>query len=346
MSSRRREGDIPTPRVRELVAGVAAKSLTYRYYHWDWGEAIGMEGLWRVSQITGDGRFAHFVRRMVEGWLAHSPDPWYPDHVGPGRVLLDLWEESGDLRFLGYARGLAEHLVHLPRSSSGGYFHRPDLPDRARMIWVDSMQTDAPFLCRLAAATGETRWYDAAADHIVGHIGVLQDPETGLFYHNYDDARGQPNSVFWGRGNGWAILGLVYTLELLPQDRAGYATILNSLERMAESARAWQDGETGLWHTVVDHPETYLEGSVSLMFADAFMRAGRLGLLPAGYAEAGETAWSALWQQVEPDGLVRNISQRTPPREDPAAYNLPPLGGHYPWGQGPYMLAAATYLGC
>lgn len=48
---------------------------------------------------------------------------------------------------------------------------------------------------------------------------------------------------------------------------------------MGEAVRALQDEETGLWHTVLDHSETYLEGSVSLMFGDALMRAGRLNLL-------------------------------------------------------------------
>ncbi|MSS73672.1 MAG: hypothetical protein EXS64_19620 [Candidatus Latescibacteria bacterium] len=345
MPDETKPGDIPVPRLRDLMARVAAKSLTYRYYHWDWGEAIAMEGIWAAAQVTGETRFTDFVRRMAEGWLAHSPDPWYPDHVGPGRVLLDLWQQGGDLRFLGYARRLGEHLVRLPRASCGGSFHRPDLPDRARMIWVDSMQTDAPFLCRLAAATGEARWYDAAAEHIAGHIAALQNPGTGLFCHNYDDGRGRVNGAFWGRGNGWAALGLVHTLELLPKDHAGYSTIHKSLERLSATIAARQDERTGLWHTVVDHPETYLEGSVSLMFANALMRAVRAGLLPGDCAGVGERAWNALWDQVGPDGLVSNISQRTPPRERPADYNLPPVGGHYPWGQGPYLLAAATYLG-
>ena len=330
--------------LRDRVARVAGKSLTYRYYHWDWGEAVAMEGLRAASRITGEARFADFVRRMVEGWMAHSPDPWYHDHVGPGSVLVDLWEETGDLRFLGYALRMGEHLARLPRATCGGYFLRPDLPDRAKLIWVDAMQTDAPFLCRLAATTGEARWYDAAAGHISGHIAALQDPATGLFHHNYDDARAKGNGVFWGRGNGWAALGLACTLTLLPKGHARYSRILESFERMARTLVARQDGETNLWRTVVDHSETTLEASASLMFADALMRGGKAGILPAKAATAGEDAWKALWDQVAADGLVKNVSRRTPPRADVADYTLPPLGGHYPWGQGPYLLAAQMYL--
>src|SRR5262245_50776998 len=191
---------------KSIVRQVAKKAMLYRYYHWDWGEAIAMEGLWLAYQITGKEEFGNFVRKMVQSWVSYTRDPWYPDHVGPGYMLLVLWEESGDLSVLSYAKLLGDHLIHLPRSSFGAYFHRPDLPDRAKMVWVDSIQTDAPFLCALARATGERRWQDYAVDHIMGHVQALQDPRTGLFHHNYNDAIGQKNGCFWGRGNGWAAL--------------------------------------------------------------------------------------------------------------------------------------------
>ena len=71
--------------VQQRISRVAERSMRYRYYHWDWGEAINIEGLLGAWRVTKDERFANFVRRMVDGWLLHSPDPFYPDHVAPGR---------------------------------------------------------------------------------------------------------------------------------------------------------------------------------------------------------------------------------------------------------------------
>lgn len=339
------EGEPSRPgETRKLAGLVADKAMAYRYYHWDWGEAIAMEGLWLAEEITGTERYRAYVERMVRGWIAHSPEPWYPDHVGPGRVLVEMWRATGDGALLDYARALARHLSSLPRSRLGAVFHRPDLPDRAEMVWVDSMQTDAPFLSRLAEATGHPDWFDLAADHLWGHIQALQDPGTHLFHHHYDEQTGRRNGVSWARGNGWAILGLVQCLELLPSAHRKYAVISRSLEHLAAAAVAAQDPETSLWHTVIDRADTYLEASASLMLSCGLMRAGHAGLLGHAYTNAGARAWDRLRSAVDPDGTVQRVSSRTPPRSDPGAYQLRPVGGPYPWGQGAYLLAAAAAL--
>jgi unsaturated rhamnogalacturonyl hydrolase len=331
--------------VRFLIGRVADRAMTYRYYHWDWGEALAMEGLWRAAEQTRTERYRAFVDHMLHGWIAHSPDPWYPDHVGPGRVLVEMGRAAGNTRFLSYARLLATHLVNLPRSRLGAVFHRPDLPDRAQMVWVDSLQTDAPFLCRLAVAVEDERWFDSAAQHVLGQINALQDPAAHLFHHHYDEETGRRNGIFWARGNGWALLGLTQCLELLPRAHPEYPAIARSLEALASAVVRYQDPTSSLWHTVIDNPETYLEGSASLMLSCCLMRAGRAGLLPLSLAEAGSRAWARLWGAVDANGVVQRVSSRTPPRSDAAAYNQRPVGGNYPWGQGAYLLAATTFLG-
>jgi unsaturated rhamnogalacturonyl hydrolase len=346
VAAREQHHDQPTAdAVRGLVGRVADKTMSYRYYHWDWGEAIAMEGLWLATELTRTKRYRAFAERMVHGWIAHSPDPWYPDHVGPGRVLVEMWRATGELCLLTYAKALATHLSNLPRGRLGAFFHRPDLPDRAQMVWVDSMQTDSPFLCLLASATADPLWFDCAAEHVLGHVHALQDPVTNLFHHHYDEGTGRRNGVFWARGNGWATLGLVHCLALLPRTHPEYPAIMRSLELLASALLRAQDPATALWHTVVDHPDTYLEASASLLLSCGLVRAGRNGILPRQVAEAGARAWRTLWAAVDADGLVQNVSSRTPPLSDPTAYNRRPVGGHYPWGQGAYLLAAAASLG-
>jgi unsaturated rhamnogalacturonyl hydrolase len=282
---------------------------------------------------------------MVRGWMAHSPDPWYPDHVGPGRVLLELWRATGDRSFLAYAKGLGNHLAGLPHNQQGLRFHRPDLPDRARSGWVDSMQTDAPFLCLLGSATGEERWFNLGAEFILGHVDALWDRDSWLFRHSYNDETKRVSGALWGRGNGWAMLGLVYCLESLPASHPRYPTILRCAERFARAVVEVQDGGTGLWHTILDDPGTRCEASGSLMLSCGLMRGSRSGTLPPVYGDAGAKAWRTLRDAVEPDGTVRDVSARSAPRNDAQGYDARPPGGHYPWGQGAYLLCAATYLG-
>lgn len=331
--------------VSALMRRVASKAMTYRYYGWDWGEAIALDGLWLAGQLTTIDRYRNFVERMVRGWMAHSPDPWYPDHVGPGRALLELWRDTGDLTFLAYAKSLGNHLAGLPRNQAGLRFHRPDLPDRARMAWVDSMQTDAPFLCLLGSVTNDDRWFDTAAEFILGHVDALWDRESFLFRHSYNDETSDCHGALWARGNGWAMLGLVYCLELLPPRHSRYPEIVRCLERFAHAVVESQDRGTGLWHAILDDPGTRAEASGSLMLSCGLMRAARNGVLPVEFRDAGFRAWRTLWDAVEPDGTVRHVSARAAPRSDARGYDVRPAGGSYPWGQGAYLLCAATHLG-
>src|SRR5690606_41298336 len=80
--------------------------------------------------------------------------------------------------------------------------HRPDLAGLGRLIWVDSMHPDGPGLAALRRP---------AADLIEESAAVLQDA-SGLFHHGYDVHARRPNGVHWGRGQGWALWGLVGTL--------------------------------------------------------------------------------------------------------------------------------------
>jgi len=175
-------------------------------------------------------------------------------------------------------------------------------------------------------------------------VTVLQDQRTHLFHHRYDDAEGTANGVFWGRGNGWALLGLVSTLEELPPDHHARPAVVLSLRRLSGALVAAQD-TAGLWHTVIDHPDTYLEASASLMIGGGLMRAARAGWVPASYGDAGLRAWQALWDDIDDHGTVRNVSARTPSRSTAEAYQQRPVGGAYPWGQGAYLLGAAAALG-
>jgi unsaturated rhamnogalacturonyl hydrolase len=330
--------------VRERMDAVAARAMAYRYYHWDWGEAVAMEGLLRLYRLNRDPKIGAFLQRMIHGWMQHSSDPWYPDHVGPGRVLLDMWRTNGDEHLLAYAVRLGEFLTALPRSSLGAYYHRCDLPDLAAFVAVDCIQTDGPFLAALAEATGDARWHDAAVDHLLGHVAVLQDEKSGLFAHAWDVSGTRSGPLHWGRGNGWAILGLVDTLDLLPSGHRSRGRILESLTQLAGTLAKLQDRSSGLWHTVLDQPGTGLEISASLMFTAAFLLAVARGMLPSSFGEIAKSAWAGCGSRVSPEGIVQGVSARTPPRRDPMAYDAIPTGGAWPWGQGPYLIAASRYL--
>jgi len=326
----------------DLIHCLATRTIVYPYKVWGYGEAIGLEGLLAAADATGAPAYFQFVHGLIDAWVAARPEIGFADHVAPGQVLLAIYERTGDERLLRQALRLARFFAGLPRSPEGAALHRPDHPEFAAYVYVDCLAVDAPFLCHLAQLTGDAQFFRLATDLLLGHIRVLQDQTNGLFYHLYDSARRQTNGAFWGRGNGWAILGLLATLERLPHDDPAQGTIRTALERQAAALVKVQD-ESGHWHTVLDRPDTSLEASVSAFLSAALTHGVRVGLLPGWYLDTADRAWSALRTSVDANGTVAGVSQATPPG-DAAHYNQVPTGGLYPWGQGPALLAATERL--
>jgi unsaturated rhamnogalacturonyl hydrolase len=324
----------------EVIDPLARQTMACEYKVWVYGEAIGLEGLLAADEVLDRKPYFEFVRRLLDAWIEDRSAIQYADHVAPGRVLLDAYERTEHTPYIEQAYRLAEFYAELPRTPEGVALHRPDHDEYAEYVYVDCMQVDAPFLCRLAHVTGNARYFDLAADLLQGHTRVLQHDGTGLFYHLYDASRHQTNGAFWGRGNGWALFGLVDTLTQLPSDHPSYDPLASRLRKQASQLASLQDS-SGHWHTVLDDTDTYLESSVSAFFGAGFLRAVWTGLLPQSYMDVADKAWKALLGRIDTPGRVTGVSKATPPGKA-EHYNQIDTGGVYPWGQGPALIAAAT----
>jgi rhamnogalacturonyl hydrolase YesR len=189
----------------------------------------------------------------------------------------------------------------------GAQIHRPDLDGWEHEVWVDCMHLDGPFLAQLAVATGDVRWSDLAANLLLRHARVLQDERSGLFSHGFDDASGERNRIHWGRGQGWALLGLVDTLRHLPPGHPAWTEATDRLRALVEGLAATET-TAGKWHTVVDSPGTYVETSVGAFVALGVGRGMRYGLLPEDWAALVERALTATSRAITPEGLLEGVS--------------------------------------
>lgn len=136
------------------------------------------------------------------------------------------------------------------------------------------------------------------------------------------DAAGH-SSAFWGRAEGWYFLALVDVLEQMPTTNANYSTLKNYLTTLADGIKARQDATSGCWYQLVGkngsytasyyngnsaNPKTnYLESSCTAIFAAAYLKAVRLGLLSNDYKTIGENAYKgavAQFMKQRTDGTV------------------------------------------
>ena len=129
--------------------------------------------------------------------------------------------------------------------------------------------------------------------------------EDGLFIHGVDG----PHA--WGRGNGFAALGLTEALTYMEGALAERDAILASYQRLMEALLPLQTAD-GAWRNVLDQPTAYPELTVTAIMLTAMARGVRLGWLDGErYMPAIERAWGAVLARVGEDGSVRDVCTST-----------------------------------
>lgn len=325
-----------------LMRVVAAQIMAYPFKVWGFGEGIALEALWQAAHALGEESYRAFVIDRFEAWLAREPRIVEADHSAPGMLLLEIYQATGHARYLQLALDLHQHMAALPADpETGARYHRPQHPDFSSYLYVDCMEVDAPFLAMLSRITGDHVYYDEAVTQLEGYAALLQDASSGLFYHRFDYQTRRTNGAFWGRGNGWALLGLVKTLRLLPAHHPGFENLRRRLERLAAGLAATQNPD-GSWSTVLDQPDTYAESSLPAMFAVGIRAACQAGFIPSTLTKTADRAHAALLRILREDGTLPALSIATPPG-DAAHYTTIQTAPAFPWGQGPALLALLDF---
>ena len=337
--TRRSRHDQPT--AIELLERVADRTLVFDFSVWQWGDAIAIDGLLDASELLGSPRYRDFVAGFYRRWATRSLG--WMDHLTPGAALLRLPDPDRQDSFLEAAERLAAWLRDVPHTEAGLPLYRPDVGTIRHSCWVDTIYHEPPFLLRLADMTGE----DAHRAHAVSvwssHSAALSSDQGPFLAHSFELASRLIRGYGWGRGNAWAILGMVDAIELMPEHMSDRAALVAEFESLAQAIADVQQ-PNGLWRTQLHDREAYLESSCTAMFGAAFIKARRLGLLPARFDEVAERAWSAALPYYDDEGRFFGVSAWTHAAinhvEDPMYYRTLPTEINW-WGQGAALRAAA-----
>jgi len=95
-------------------------------------------------------------------------------------------------------------------------------------------------------------------------------------------------------------------LNNLPANHPEKKMLIKLLLKQIEGVSKWQD-KTGLWHQLIDKPDSYLETSCSAMFVYSIARAVNEGWINKSYFSIAENGWKGLLTKIQPDGKVQDI---------------------------------------
>ena len=325
-----------------ILPRVADCTMRWPFRMWGFGEGIALRGLLAAYRATRQAEYYGFVRALLRAYLARGVAKTNEEHVAPGTELLLLFEETGETDLLSAAQKLAALNASFPANKFGARMHRPDMPGWRKQLWVDCLDVDAPFLVRLGRLTDDAGYIEQGLGEILGYTRALQvettDEDAGLFWHGYEMDCGN-NGQLWARGNGWALMGLVETLKLLPQSSVARQELGERLWRLCHALKRHQHHD-GLWHTVITQTESYLESTLAVMAAFALREAFAAGLLSEDeFGEMERNARAAAHRCINEEGALALVSDATPVGEL-KMYATRPFGV-FPWGQGPLLLMLA-----
>ncbi len=242
----------------------------------DWEQGIFAQAMLqsgqreRLIQLTR----AAMVQQTPDGRMGvvASGGPTDPAMGGAAYAQAARWTGEPEMQ-QAVDRMLQWILYRAPRNAEGVLYHTFEAPQ----MWSDGTNGAPPFL----AAMGH---YDEAMRQIEGYRNLLFNPHKQLMAHVWDDGKRQlVDPAFWGGGNGWTAAGAARVIRSLPRSRRG------DRERLAEFARDVIVGclkyqrEDGLFHNVVDRPDTFVETNLAQMLAFAVYQGMSDGWLPGTY---------------------------------------------------------------
>ena len=293
---------------------------------WEWPQGVAVYAMLKVYEQTHSAQLLSFLTSWYETHLRKGLPVRNVNTTAPMLGMVLLYEHTGDPQYVPLIRDWAQWVMQdMPRTQEGGLQHITTHDINKQQLWDDTLFMTVLFLYRAGRALGETAWMQEAEYQFLLHIKYLFCQENNLWYHGWTfDGRHHFGGAFWARGNSWYTAGAIDFIELLP-DGPVRRTVLETWRGQCLQLCALQDEVTGLWHTLLDHPDSYLETSASAAIAYGLLKGVRLGLLPDACGVSARKALDGVLAQVGADGIVGGVSYGTPMGSDLDFYKKIPI---------------------
>lgn len=358
---------------------LARKTLKYHYQGWDEYrrrpgkfeyDVVGLQiaALQELNTVSPDPAYTQALEKVTGSYIREDghiytfePDLFSIDLTKPGQMVILLEQQTGEEKYRKAVDFLRENLKRHPRTSEGAFWHRATYPNQ---LWLDGVFMGMPFLAQYASLyeSGEQQHesFKEAVHEFVIARNHLRDPQTGLYYHAWDESKqaawaNKENgraAQFWARGIGWYAMALVDVLDFLPEaENELRQTLRDIITELAADLVRYQDAETGTWWQIMDKPgevANYRESSASAMFSYFYAKAVRKGYLPEQYRDIAIKSYQGLVNEfitLHPDGRVSMNDQCLVAglgfgRDGSYNYYMTePIVSNDPKGNGPFILA-------
>lgn len=308
---------------------------------WDWPCGVAYYGISKAYEVTKNEKYLNLMKDRVDEYIELGLPTWTVNTCAMGHCLITLYEATKDEKYWKIALDKVDYLrTKALRFGDNVLQHtvsaNNDFPEQA---WADTLFMAAFFLLRVGVKLKDEEIIEDALNQYYWHIKYLQDPDTGLWYHGYNNITGDHMSGFyWGRANAWAAYTMSQVGIVLPECYLypKFLDVVGSLNEQLAALKLVQT-EDGLWRTILNDEGSYEEISASCGIAAAMLAKGNpLHLKYINKAIEG------VINHVSKDGRVLDVSGGTAVMKDRDGYRNISKDWIQGWGQG---LALAFFAG-
>lgn len=284
-----------------------------RYQYWEWTQGVGLYGLWKLFSYEKKESYLEMLTRFYDRQIGIGFPALNVNTAAPYLAMSFLAEYTGEEKYLRPCVEAAEKIMsEFPRTDEGGFQHKTSDTLNEQELWDDTLYMTVLFLANMGRILKNQAMTEEAQYQFLIHEKYLCDKVSGLWYHGWTfKERNNFAGAFWGRGNCWITMAIPEFLEICDCNEAVKRLLVNTLREQVQSLRALQ-AENGMWHTLVDDADSYVEASATCGFAYGILRAVKDGLVDKSYLETAARAVSPIMDCISEDGVVHQVSYGTP----------------------------------
>jgi len=297
-------------------------TMRQRQANWEYTTGMLAQAVYGLGKSLPDAEFERWGKHIIDSYITadgtiqtYDKTSFNIDSINSGKMLLQLYRDTGEEKYRLAADKLREQLADHPRLDAGAFWHKQRYPYQ---LWLDGVYMGMPFLAEYSVLFEQGQSLEEVMQEFHVAREVLRDPKTGLYFHAYDEKRQQNwadkksglSSYFWSRGMGWLAMALADTYAIVPAEEKAMRAELSAMAQELADALLKYQTDAGVWLQITNMPNApgnYAESSGTAMFAYLLVKGVATGMLPESYKPTALNAYQALVEnfvQVDANNLL------------------------------------------
>ncbi|KAF0238398.1 MAG: glycoside hydrolase family [Prolixibacteraceae bacterium] len=276
---------------------------------YDWTNGAFYAGVFAAYETTGSKKIWNAMYEMGEAnqWKP-GPRLHHADDHAICQTYIDMYRVSGERKMIQPFIETMDKFMVTPYETGE---IRP-----ITWWWCDALFMGPAAFIKLGITLKDNKYLELNDKLFKECYNLLYDKEEQLYARDMKYKWNEPGitpmkeangkKIFWSRGNGWVMGGLVRTISELPKDWPTRGFYIQNYKEMAEKIITLQQAD-GLWRSSLLDPGSYPGGEASGTGFYTYALAWGInnGILDKStYLPVVEKAWVGLNGLIQPDGYM------------------------------------------